>query len=405
VPIFSRTAGQDKHPNLGDGSFQGPTLYDTGVWASGGVGGATVADVNGDGKPDVIMTGFCNENSAGCGSALANLFALLGNGNGTFQPGKILSILGTYGGPETLLLGDLNDDNKPDIVLIHGCNLNCALNDLEVGVMLNNSGAPATTIALTSSKNPVPLYASVTYTAKVAGGSGGTIGGTVTFADGDVPVATVSLSANQATYSTNPRTAGIHLITATYSGVFHTDRGSRSVALAENVVHSTKTVLATSGSPTFVGQPVTFTATVSSSYGAIPNGELVKFYDGSTLLASAALSGGKASYTTSALKAKSHSLKAIYVGDSTFATSTGYVNQVVQVYATTTTLTCKPNPSTFGQTVAIMATVKSAGPFTPTGKVVFTDGTTWIGAGTLSGGVVTISVSNLAVGTHPIKAT
>ncbi len=174
--------------------------------------------------------------------------------------------------------------------------------------MLNNRGAPATTISLTSSKNPVPLFTTVTYTATVAGGSGGTLSGTVTFADGSAPIKTVTLSANQAKYSTTYTTAGNHLMTATYSGVFHTDEGSRSVTLTENAVDPTTTALATSGSPTFVGQPVTFTATVTSKYGAIPNGDLVKFYDGSTLLASVALSGGKATFATSKLKAKSHGM-------------------------------------------------------------------------------------------------
>jgi Bacterial Ig-like domain (group 3)/FG-GAP-like repeat len=387
----------------GDGTFQAAMSYDTGGMLARGL---TVADVNGDGKPDLIMTGFCNENSVGCGSALANLFALLGNGNGTFQPGEILYMLGAIGGPETLLVGDLNDDGNPDLVAVHGCNyLNCPSNDVEVGVMLNNRGAPATTISLTSSKNPVPLFTTVTYTAKVAGGSGGTLSGTVTFADGNSPAKTVTLSANQAKYSTTYRTAGNHLMTASYSGVFHTDEGSRSVTLTENAVDPTTTALATSGSPTFVGQPVTFTTTVTSTYGAIPNGELVKFYDGGTLLASVALSGGKATYTTSKLTAKTHGMKAVYVGDSMFATSTGYVTQVVELYPTTTTLTCSPNPSSFGQVVTMTATVKSSGPATPTGKVIFRDGPTWIGAGILSGGVATITRSNFAVGTHAIKAT
>jgi hypothetical protein len=387
----------------GDGTFQAAAPYDSGGQLTRGL---KVADVNADGKRDLIMVGFCSLNSAGCGSAFANLFALLGNGNGTFQPAVVLYMLGAYGGPKTLLTRDLNDDGKPDLLLVHGCSYrNCPVNDVEVGVMLNNRGAPATTVSLTSSKNPVSRFQTVTYTAKVAGGSGGTLDGTLTFADGADPVKIVPLSSNQATYSTTYRTAGSHQLTATYSGVFHTDAGSRSVTLTENVVNPTKTTLATSGSPSFVGRPVTFTATVTSNYGAIPDGELVTFFDESTLLASVALSGAKATFTTSKLTAKSHGIRAVYGGDSTFATSTGYLNQVVKRYPTTTTLTCHPNPSSFGQVVTMTATVKSAGPMTPTGRVIFTDGTTWIGAGTLSGGVAAITRSNLAPGSHAIKAT
>ncbi|MGB8914726.1 MAG: Ig-like domain-containing protein, partial [Candidatus Sulfotelmatobacter sp.] len=110
-------------------------------------------------------------------------------------------------------------------------------------------------------------------------------------------------------------------------------------------------------------------------------------------------------YTTSKLTAKKHGMQAIYAGDSMFATSTGYLAQVVELYSTTTTITCSPNPSSFGQKLTITAVVKSSGPVTPTGRVTFRDGTTWIGAGTLSGGVATMSKSNLAAGTHPITAT
>jgi len=386
----------------GDGTFQPATSYDAGGTLAPGL---VVADVDGDGKPDLIMPGFCDENLPGCGGAFASLYAILGNGDGTFQPGEALYLLGAYGGPEFLLAGDLNGDGKPELMIGHGCNyLNCTSDDIEVGVMLNNSGAPATTISLSSSENPLPLYATVTYTATVAGGSGA-ITGTLTFADGFVPLATATVSSNQATFSTSYKTAGSHVITATYSGVFHSDEGGRSVPLTQYVVDPSTTALATSGSPSFVGQPVTFTATVTSKYGTIPSGDQVKFYDGSTLLASVTESAGKATYTTSTLTAKTHGMKAVYVGDNMFATSTGYVQQVVELYPTKTTLTTSPNPSSFGQTVTMTATVVSSGPVAPTGKVVFTDGTTWIGAAILSGGVATATKSNLAVGTHPITAT
>jgi hypothetical protein len=85
----------------------------------------------------------------------------------------------------------------------------------------------------------------------------------------------------------------------------------------------------TSGSPSLVGQPVMFTATVTSQFGKIPDGELVTFYDGTSALASVALASGVANYTTSSLAAKSHYIKAMYTGDPTFKTSAGHVRQVV----------------------------------------------------------------------------
>jgi hypothetical protein len=63
---------------------------------------------------------------------------------------------------------------------------------------------------------------------------------------------------------------GVHSITATYSGDLH-NAGSTSAALTEYIKARSKTVVTTSGSPSFVGQSVTFTVTVTSTYGAIPD--------------------------------------------------------------------------------------------------------------------------------------
>jgi hypothetical protein len=203
-------------------------------------------------------------------------------------------------------------------------------------------------------------------------------------------------------------------MTASYSGDAN-NTGSVSATLVEriNSGFASKTVVVTSGSPSFVGQPVTFTATVTSRFGAIPDGELVTFYeDRSTTLASVPLVGGTAAYTTSSLSAalcascsaRRHGIKATYAGDATFAPDTAWVQQVVDRYATTTALSSSPNPSTHGQAVTFTATVTPTGPYPLTGEVVFRDGTTWMGAATVSGGVATHSEFNLAVGTHAITA-
>jgi hypothetical protein len=105
--------------------------------------------------------------------------------------------------------------------------------------------------------------------------------------------------------------------------------GSTSPTLTEIIFAGTKTALTTSGSPSKVGQPVTFTATVTSRYGSIPDGELVKFYDGNKLMGSVPLAGGTAAFTTSSLPAGIHTIKAIYVGDVLFKKSTGKIYQEV----------------------------------------------------------------------------
>jgi hypothetical protein len=227
--------------------------------------------------------------------------------------------------------------------------------------------------------------------------------GTVAFQDGGTTVATVTLAGSQAAYRTKYSSSGAHSIAATYSGDTN-NTGSLSPTLVEQIKgYTSKTVLMTSGSPSFAGQAVTFTATVTSGHGAIPNGELVTFYDGTTVIGTGSTASGAATFTTSSLTAKTHTIKATYGGDAIFSPSSGTVTQIVNRYPTTTTLTSSLSPSQFGQTVTFTAHVTSSDPV-PSGKVKFLDGTLAIGSATLSGGVAKLTKSNLAVGTHSITA-
>jgi parallel beta-helix repeat protein len=71
---------------------------------------------------------------------------------------------------------------------------------------------------------------------------------------------------------------------------------------------------------------------------------------------------------------------------------------------TTTVLHSSLNPAGVGVTVTFTAQVTSpAG--TPTGSVTFTDGSTVLGTGTLTGGVAMFSTNSLVIGTHTITAT
>ena len=99
---------------------------------------------------------------------------------------------------------------------------------------------------------------------------------------------------------------------------------------------ATSTALASSVNPSGVGQPVTFTATVT----AIPPGAgtpvgNVQFFDGAVPLGlPVALAGGQAQLTTSSLAAGPHSITAVYLpGNANFlgSTSPAVDQQVVQV--------------------------------------------------------------------------
>ena len=76
--------------------------------------------------------------------------------------------------------------------------------------------------------------------------------------------------------------------------------------------------VASSQNPIHSGEPLTFTATIVSVQGPPPDGELVRFTDGSKLLGTIPLVEGVASLTTSTLRVGSRPIRATYLGDSNY---------------------------------------------------------------------------------------
>jgi hypothetical protein len=296
----------------GDGTFQPVVAYDV-----GGLGGIHVADVNKDGKLDIVTALF------------ENVSVLLGNGDGTFQA-PVFYLTGGFGAG-AIAIADVNGDHRPDIMVTNLCfnsNPNCRHGS--VGVLLNDTGPHSpTTTSLVSNVNPAAVNQQVIYTATVTNQSGGPLTGTVAFKH-NTSTTTVKLVSGQAVYRVTYSGSGTHLITATYSGDAD-NATSTSATLTEYVgLAATQTVLTTSGSPSHVGQPVTFTATVTWTYGTVPDGELVTFFDGTTTIGTGTTASGAATFTTSSLTATTHTIKATYAGDAKFKPSTGKVTQVVQ---------------------------------------------------------------------------
>jgi len=113
---------------------------------------------------------------------------------------------------------------------------------------------------------------------------------------------------------------------------------------------ATTTTLTSFPNPSAYGQAVTFTAVVTSSIGAPPDGETVTFMKGTTILGTGTLSGGSAGSGTSTLSVGTSSITAVYGGDSNLGGSTSKpVKQVVSKATTTTTLVSSLNPSNVGQ--------------------------------------------------------
>lgn len=168
---------------------------------------------------------------------------------------------------------------------------------------------------------------------------------------------------------------------------------------------TTTAIAQTAGTnPTDIGLSVTLTATVS---GGSPTGT-VAFYDGLTLLGSAALDGSfQASVSTTALPEGTRNVVAQYQGDATFGSSTSppLAITIVDSRAATTTglaLTSGTNPSPSGASVTFTATVSGS---SPTGTVDFYDRDVLIGSLALDGSLqAQLTTADLPNGVRRITA-
>jgi hypothetical protein len=95
----------------GDGTFQPAVNYPV-QYAPFGV---AVGDFNGDGKVDLAIVNSCTSHLCGHKGSVSILF---GNGDGTFQP-AINRTTGTFG--ISLLAGDFNGDGKADLAIVSSC--------------------------------------------------------------------------------------------------------------------------------------------------------------------------------------------------------------------------------------------------------------------------------------------
>ena len=102
-----------------------------------------------------------------------------------------------------------------------------------------------------------------------------------------------------------------------------------STAVQGNGVATTATTLTSSPNPSKAGEAVTFTATVTSSAGMLPDGETVSFVHGTTILGTGTSKAGLATLTISTLPVGGTTVTAVYGGDTQFAQSTS--NRMRQV--------------------------------------------------------------------------
>jgi parallel beta-helix repeat protein len=261
-------------------------------------------------------------------------------------------------------------------------------------------------LTLTTDNNPSVYGQAVTLTATVSGSSG-TPTGTVTFFDGSTLLGTSVLDqTGTATLSVSSFGIGSHTLSAVYNGDAN-DEPATSAAYSQQVNQDATTVaLASSASPSSLGDAVSFTATVT---GADPGSGLltgvVTFYDGTTVLGASNLDGtGTATLSTTSLALGSHTITASYSGDINFVASTATLTQQVNEPGSIT-LSDSCGPVVLGQPITLTAAVAGSSGM-PTGTVSFiADGTIDLGDVSLDGtGAATLSIPLFDAGDYSIVA-
>jgi len=169
-----------------------------------------------------------------------------------------------------------------------------------------------------------------------------------------------------------------------------------------------ETTLESSGSPELLFKQVSLTARVNMNAfcrGRLGNytGRIV-FYDYDTVIATLDSNLGATLYTTS-LAAGTHHIKATFISNDFYRSSSAALRQDIIKWPAPLTLTANTNTSIYGQDVIFTATLTSDIEQWPTGKIRFSDGTKAIGIAIVNEtGVATFTKKNLAVGTHSITA-
>ncbi|CAM5791107.1 Ig-like domain repeat protein [Cellulomonas persica] len=232
--------------------------------------------------------------------------------------------------------------------------------------------------------------------------SGADVAGTVEATIAGTTVATGTLSAGRATLSLGGLTAGTHTVDLAFTP--STDRiAPSSSSVAVTVAKGAAKVAATWPSLTY-GRTAKVAVTVSGPVAATGK---VSLLNGSTVLSTATLSGGKASLTVpKTLAAGTRTLTVSYAGSSEL--STAKVSSKRTVAKASSSITVKAATVTSKVAGKVVVTVKATGT-TPTGKVtvkVTRNGTSYATKTvTLRSGTRTVTLPKLGKGMYNVKVT
>ncbi len=266
------------------------------------------------------------------------------------------------------------------------------------------------TIDLNPSSTTISQGTPLTLTASVADASGevefyeGTSAGNVLLGAAWLGVN----AAGSAAFTLPGLTGGQHTFMAIYRGDSRFDGCSSATVSVSVTGPATMTSLSAPATRFSFGDPVSLTASVSpaSATGS------VSFLDSGVLLGQAILSGGNASFSTSALSTGIHHLTGSYSGSSTENSSVSpELSLEIDSGSSTVVLGPLASPLAYGTRLALLATVS---PAAATGSVTFLDRfiasgqpaatAVTLGETAVSGGNSTLALPDLLPGTHSISA-
>jgi YD repeat-containing protein len=326
-------------------------------------------------------------------------------GSVTFKDGPAVLTTKSLSGGGASYDATFSTTGRHDIVASYSGDIDDRASDsnpLTVTVELGETTSTALSLSGVGCSGTCVAGTAITLQATVTGSTAAT--GNVLFKNGtallgQAPLTKANSNSAQASYQISDLAPGTYTVTAEYQG----DNTHQTSVSSGSTLTITKTItsvtLAASLNPSLVNQGVTFTGTLANAYG--PSGTM-SFKDGGTTLGTTPITGAVASFVTNSLAVGTHSITALYSGDSFNGGSTSSpLSQTVNKVQTTTVCSAFPSGAVKDtQTLSVTASVSG---ISPSGSAtLYVDSIARVSQ-SLVNGVTTFSVRGLTVGSRAVS--
>jgi hypothetical protein len=242
----------------------------------------------------------------------------------------------------------------------------------------------------------------ITFTAMVSTTStSAAVSGSFQFlVDGNPTGDPVPLSGGTASYSSTPLTSGIHIVVAQYMGSSLVGGSAASAVLNVTPLPATNTLVTIAPGVPTAATPITVNTMTTSATAGTPSGTVDLSVDGNDTNNPVTIAGGKTVVTLPALTAGAHTITALYSGDTSFSSSSGFVAfNVLALSGSSVKVSVTPgSPST---TDSVTATATLTAGATGTAQFLL-DGTASGTPVAVINGTAQSALGKLAAGNHTV---